>query len=275
MVIDTRLEDRTALITGANHGIGAATAIALAAQGVRVFLNYLRLGPNDPGVQATALDGYASQRQRDAQEIVAEIRRSGGVASLREADLSQVEIIPELFDHAERELGPVEILVNNADHWIGDTFRSATTDHFGRGLSPVSADTHDRSFAVNSRAPALLIGEFARRHIERGAQWGRIIGLTTGPASGFPGEVTYGASKNALESYHVAAAHELGRYGITCNIVCPAPTDTGWMTPEMIRQFAEMPPLYHVGQPDEVADVIVFLASHQARFVTGQRITLS
>jgi 3-oxoacyl-[acyl-carrier protein] reductase len=274
-MIDTGLEGRTALITGANQGIGAATAIALAAQGVSVFLTYLRLGPDDPGVQATALEGYAEQRQRDAREVVAEIRRSGDVASFREADLSQADIIPQLFDDAERELGPVEILVNNADNWIGDTFRSVTTDQFGRGLSPITADTHDRSFAVNSRAPALLISEFARRHIERSAQWGRIVGLTTGPASGFPGEVTYGASKNALESYHVAAAHELGRYGITSNIVCPAPTDTGWMTPEMIRQFAETPPLYHVGQPEEVADVIVFLASHQARFVTGQRITLS
>lgn len=274
-MINTDLNGRTALVTGANQGIGAATAIALAEQGVRVFLTYLRLGSDDPGVQSTMLENYATARQRTADEIVAGIRHSGGVASSWEADLSQVETVPELFDRAERELGPVEILVNNADFWVGDTFRPTTTDQFGRGLLAVSAASHDRSFAVNSRATALLISEFAQRHIERGAQWGRIIGLTTGPASGFPGEVTYGASKNALESYSIAAAHELGQYGITSNIVCPAPTDTGWMTPEMAIQFAEMPPLYHVGQPEEVADVILFLASHQARFVTGQRITLS
>jgi 3-oxoacyl-[acyl-carrier protein] reductase len=274
-MIDPGLQGRVALVTGANHGIGAATATALAEQGARVFLTYLRLGPDDPGVDSTGLESYATPRARGAEKVVDEIRQAGGTAAMWEADLSVAEVVPELFDRAERELGPVEILVNNADFWIGDTFLATTTDEFGRRLSPVTAEGHDRSFAVNTRASALLIAEFARRHIERDAEWGRIIGLTTGPSSGFPGEVTYGASKNALESYHVAAARELGRYGITSNIVCPPPTDTGWITPEMATEFAKMPPLYHVGQPGEVAEVIVYLASHQARFVTGQRITMS
>jgi 3-oxoacyl-[acyl-carrier protein] reductase len=274
-MIDTGLHGRVALITGANHGIGAATAIALAEQGADVFITYLRVGQDDPGVQSTGLESYAMPRAQDADSIVSDIRNAGGRAASLEADLSDVDVIPELFDVAEREIGPVEILVNNADFWVGDTFLPATTDQFGRSLRPVTAESHDRSFAVNSRATALLISEFARRHIERGSDWGRIIGLTTGPASGFPGEVTYGASKNALESYLGAASQELGRYGITSNIVCPPPTDTGWITPEMAEQFASMPPLYHVGQPEEVAEVIVFLASHQARFITGQRITIS
>lgn len=274
-MIDTGLQGRVAMVTGANHGIGAATALALAEQGAAVFLTYLRLGADDPGVESTGLDSYAAPRAQSAAEIVRDIERIGGTAFAWEADLSQTAVIPELFDRAERELGPVEILVNNADFWIGDTFLPTTVDQFGRGLTRVTAEGHDRSFAVNSRANALLIAEFARRHVERGADWGRIIGLTTGPAAGFPGEVTYGATKNALESYLVAAAQELGVYGITANIVCPPPTDTGWITPSMAERFAATPPLYHVGQPEEVAEVIVFLASHQARFITGQRITMS
>ena len=274
-MINTKLDGRVAIVTGSNQGIGAATAVALAEQGAKVFLTYLRLGTDDPGVQSVGLATYAEPRASTAADAVQRIREIGGVATEWEADLSQPEVVPELFDRAEQDLGPVEILINNADFWLGDTFLPARSDLFGRGLLPVTADGHDRSFAVNSRAPAQLISEFARRHIERGADWGRIIGLTTGPAAGFPGEVTYGASKNALESYHVAAAHELGQYGITSNIVCPPPTDTGWITPEAAEQFSQMPPLYHVGQPQEIAEVIVFLASHQARFITGQRIVMS
>ena len=179
-----------------------------------------------------------------------------------------------LFDRAEVTLGPVEILVNNADAWVGDTFLPDATDRFGRRLVPVTAATHDYSFAVNSRATALLIAEFARRHRERGATWGRIISLTTGGSAGFPEEVSYGASKNALESYTVAAAWELGGFGITANVLCPPATDTGWITPEVEEEVIRSSPLRHVGQPDEVAELIVLLASHQARFVTGQKIVM-
>ena len=118
------------------------------------------------------------------------------------------------------------------------------------------------------------IAEFARRHLERGADWGRIISLTTGGAPGFPEEVSYGASKNALESYTTAAAWELGRYGVTANVLCPPATDTGWITAEMAAEMARAAPLYHVGQPGDAAEVVLFLASHQARYITGQRITM-
>src|ERR1035438_6502321 len=137
---------------------------------------------------------------------------------------------------------------------------------------PVSPDTCDRHFAVNSRAPALLIAEFARRHCARGASWGRIISLTTGGAPGFPGEVSYGASKNAVESYTVAAAAELAPLGITTNVLSPPPTDTGWISTEVAAELAQATPPFRIAQPDEVAEVIVFLASHQARSINGQRI---
>ncbi|CAA9584258.1 MAG: 3-oxoacyl-[acyl-carrier protein] reductase [uncultured Thermomicrobiales bacterium] len=273
-MIDPGLQGRVALVTGANQGIGAATARALAAQGAAVFLTYLRLGDDDPGVLATDLSAYAAARAQPGEVVVAEIVGAGGRAEAWEADLADPAVIPALLDRCEAALGPVEILVNNADAWAGDTFLAAASDRFGRRLSPVTATGHDRAFAVNARAPALLIAEFARRHLVRGADWGRIVGLTTGGAAGFPEEVTYGASKNALESYTRAAAGELGRHGVTANIVCPPATDTGWITPEMASAMAETGPLYHVGQPEEVAELIVFLCSHQARFLTGETLTM-
>lgn len=274
-MIDPGLTGRVALVTGGNQGIGAATVRALAAQGAAVFLTYLRLGADDPGVLSTAMPDYAASRARSGEELAEEIRQGGSRAAAWEADLAEAATIPELFDRAEAALGPVEILINNADTWLADTFLAQSADRFGRGLNGVTARSLDHVFSVNSRAGALLIAEFARRHQARGASWGRIISLTTGPAAGFPEEVSYGASKNALESFTRAAAAELGRFGITANIVCPPATDTGWITAEMAAEFAASGPLYHVGQPEEVAEVILWLASEQARFVTGQRIQIS
>ncbi|MGH2531867.1 MAG: SDR family NAD(P)-dependent oxidoreductase [Thermomicrobiales bacterium] len=273
-MIDAGLRGRVALVTGGNQGIGAAAVRALAEQSAAVFITYLRLGKDDPGVQATKLDAYASARAQTADALVDEIRSAGGRAAAFEADLADPSVVPVIFDYAEAALGPVEILFNNADTWVADTFLPDAKDDFGRNLTPVTAITHDHSFSVNSRATALLIAEFARRHIARGADWGRIISMTSGGEGGFAREVSYGASKNALESYTQAAAWELGKYGITANILYPPPTDTGWITPEMAAQFASEGPLYHVVQPEDVADVVVFLASHQARFVTGQKIRM-
>jgi 3-oxoacyl-[acyl-carrier protein] reductase len=181
-----------------------------------------------------------------------------------------------LFDRAERALGPVEVLINNAAHCNPDTFLplsqlgsdSRAVDGFP--MRSITAESHDQHFAVNSRAVALMTAEFARRHIERRARWGRIINVSTDGASGFHSEVSYGASKHALESYSRAAASELGRYGITVNIVSLGPIQTGWIPPEMEESLALTIPLGRIGQPEDVADVMVFLASEQARWLTGQ-----
>jgi 3-oxoacyl-[acyl-carrier protein] reductase len=182
-------ERRVALVTGANHGIGAATAKALAARGSAVLCAYFRShrlgGLGDPSLPAA----YRATRMARADFVVESIRANGGRAVAVEADLSDPESIPALFDTAERELGPVQILVNNASGWVGDTFAPQTTDRFGRSQSAVTARTIDTVIAVDARAAALLIAEFARRHIERGGQWGRIVGLTSGEANGFPEEV--------------------------------------------------------------------------------------
>ncbi|HEX4813117.1 MAG TPA: SDR family oxidoreductase [Nonomuraea sp.] len=270
-MIDTRLAGKVALITGANQGIGAATAIALAAEGVSVFLTYKRL---DPLRHPAYPDAYDRLRAAGADDVLRRVRDSGGAAEAVEADLADPAVPAMLFDRAERAFGPVEILVNNASGWLGDTFAPRGTDAFGRPLRPVDADTHDRLFAVDVRAPALLIAEFARRHVERGASWGRVIGLTSAGSDGFPSEVSYGAAKAAQESYTLSAAHELGPYGVTANMVHPPVTDTGWINDEVAEMTRSYGPLRTVGQPEEVAEVITFLASHQGRRVTAQVIRM-
>ncbi len=126
-----------------------------------------------------------------------------------------------LFDTAEQRFGPVDILVNNATGWLADTFAAAATDRVGRTPQPVSAATWTRQFSVDAMGAALMIGEFARRHIAREATWGRIIGLTSGGRLGFPEEVSYGAAKAAQENYTMSAALELAPYGVNLSIPSP------------------------------------------------------
>jgi 3-oxoacyl-[acyl-carrier protein] reductase len=265
------LEGRVAIVTGANHGIGAATAETLAAHGSAVLLAYLRLrDEHDPGIPAE----YGEHRAGDAEAVVASIRKSGGKAIAVEADLADAGSVPLLFDRAESELGPVEILVNNASGWRMDTFTASATDRLGRNTERVSAETIDQLFAVDARAAALLIAEFAKRHIDRGATWGRIVGLTSGGPLGFPGEVSYGAAKAAQVNYTMAAALELGSFGITANVVHPPVTDTGWITPAVEAVVRDSGDLFHVAAPGEVAAVIAFLASDLAGLVTANVIQL-
>lgn len=260
------LSNHVALVTGANHGIGAATARTLSTCGARVLLSYLRLkdGP-DPGIPEV----YRQNRASSAEHVLERIRAAGGQATAVEADLGDPTTPARLFDVAEAELGPVDILVNNATGWLSDTFAPEIPDRLGRGHVRVSPETFDRQFAVDTRAGAALIAEFARRHAERGATWGRIVGLTSGGSNGFPGEVSYGAAKAALENYTMSAAFELSHLGITANLVYPPVTDTGWVTDEVRRKMQGRRDLIHIAQPEEIALVIAYLVSEQARLVTA------
>jgi 3-oxoacyl-[acyl-carrier protein] reductase len=284
MVTTNTLKGRVALVTGGNHGIGAATAKALASAGAAVFISYLRVPAAVPEDQLQSSepgeDLYAANRATGAEDVVQSIKAAGGRVSSTEADLADADAILRLFDAAESEFGPIDILINNAAHWEADTLIPKGQEAHnkipelwtGVATPTLTPESHDRHFAVNSRAVALIMAEFARRHISRGATWGRIVNLTTGGSAGFPGEVSYGASKAALESYSRAAAAELGRFGITVNIIAPGPTQTGWITPELEREMIPRTALGRIGMPEDIADVIAFLSSDAARWVTGQLI---
>jgi len=262
---------RTAIVTGANHGIGAATAAALARNGCAVLCTFLRVSDRvDPGIP----QAYREHRVHGAEHVVAGIREGGGRALAVEADLSDPAVPAMLFDAAEEHLGPVDILVNNATGWLADTFTPSRTSTLGQSLQPVTAASWTRQFAVDAMGAALMIGEFARRHVARGANWGRIIGLTSGGDLGFPGEVSYGAAKAAQVDYTMSAAAELAPFGVTANMVHPPVTDTGWVTDAVRDLVAASRTLFHVARPDEVAEVIAYLASDAAALVTGNVIRL-
>jgi 3-oxoacyl-[acyl-carrier protein] reductase len=288
-MIDLHLSGKVVFITGANHGIGAATARTFARQGADVFITYYR-GPTlysasemekalSDHVGGPAL--YAAMQQQSAKALVDEIRGAGGQAVAYEANLGDPDMIPFLFDRCEHELGPVDVLVCNHTHCVQETFDPARVSTGGFGVDRISAQGIDDHFAVNTRAVALLMSEYVSRYLLRRAnpakatqwgptEWGRIINLSTDAAHAHESNVSYAASKHAIESYTRSAAAELGHYGITVNIVAPGPIQTGYLTPEQEQAVAAGTPLGRVGCPEDVADVILFLASEQARWITGQ-----
>ena len=277
-MIDPQLEGRIILITGANHGIGAATAKAFATQGARVFITYYRdtcpyseqelAKAREAGVGGDVL--HRAMQQQSVEPLVGALRSQGGVAVACEVDLGVVDSIPKLFDLCEAKLGPVDILVNNHTHCVLETFDPALESNKGSGIRLITAAGIDAHFSVNARSYALMMSEYLSRYLKRGAEWGRIINVSTDAAHAHVANVSYAASKHAIESYSRSAAAEVGKYGITVNIVAPGPIQTGYITPGAEADIAEGTPLGQVGEPEDVADVIVFLASEQARWVTGQ-----
>jgi len=265
------LAGHVAIVTGANHGIGEATARGLAACGAKVLVSYLR---QVDGPDSELPETYRVNRARGADHVIEAIRADGGEAIALEADLSDPEAPARLFDAAEQALGPVDILVNNASAWVADTFAPEQPDPRSLGHNPVSVQSADRVYAVDARAGALLIGELASRSRARGADWGRIVGLISGGPEGFPTEVSYGAAKAALTSYTMSAAWELAPLGITANLLYPPVTDTGWVD-DAVRTIVEQKrELIHIAPPEDVARTIAYLCSDEARLITANIVHL-
>lgn len=235
-----RLEGRTALVTGSSRGIGAAIARKLAADGARVVVH----GRSD----------------RDEAEAVAEsIRESGGAADVLTGDLAVGETAVEIVRQAFAFHGALDVLVLNAGGYKAG---------MAMDLSP---EVIDSTLALNLRSTILAAGEFARRTRSKA---GRVVFISSGIAANPAPAVSVGAAAKAgAEAFMRALAQELGPRGITCNTVAPGCTRTGsvvsaaW-TDEVVPWTA----LRRIGEPEDIADVVGFLASDEARWLTGQTI---
>jgi 3-oxoacyl-[acyl-carrier protein] reductase len=241
-----------ALVTGVGRqrGIGSAVCRALAARGADVVFSYWRAYDRETP--------WASE-QDEPQSLLGELRAGGVRAEGVEVDLSLPDSARRLLDGAEESLGRPSILVNVAAYSSRD------------GFEELDAETLDVHYAVNVRAMALLSVEFARRY--PGGPGGRIINFSSGQTIGpMPEELAYAATKGAIEAFTRTLAAEVGHKGITVNAVNPGPTDTGWISEELAQELLPKFPSGRLGQPEDAARLVAFLASGEAVWITGQTI---
>lgn len=245
-----KLQGRVALITGVSRrqGIGAAICRILAGAGADIFFTYYHA--YDKTQPWGADETGPVQLQQELQAL-------GVRAASIEVDLSCPKTPVQVLDTVEAQLGHLSILVNNAAHSVEDS------------LETLDARILDTSYAVNLRATTLLSVEFARRY--PGGKGGRIINLTSGQFKGpMLGEIAYAATKGAIDALTITLAGEVAAKEITVNAVNPGPTDTGWMTEVIKRELLPRFSMGRLGQPEDAARLVMFLASDDAEWITGQ-----
>lgn len=238
----TKTSRRVAVVTGSSRGIGRATALRLAADGADVLVN-------------------CRTDQDAARRVVEEIRAGGGRAAVHQADVADPDQLEALLAAAERTYGGLDVLVHNAASFVPGSLADADDEDF------------QRAFALNAHATFLLLRSAARRMRDGG----RIVFVSSVAAAlRPPGEALHVASKAAGEMLASTFAREVGGRGITVNSVRPGPTETeGFAAGSApVEALVARTPLGRLGQPADIADVVGFLASDAARWITGQSITV-
>jgi 3-oxoacyl-[acyl-carrier protein] reductase len=234
------VKPKVALVTGASRGIGRAIALRLGRDGVNVVVNYV-------------------SNAEAAQEVVLQLKSLGVKAAAIQADVGKLEDVRRLFSQTIEQFGGLDIVVNNVGTFVYKPLVTVTEEEF------------DRVFSVNAKGTFFALQE-AAKHIRDG---GRIINISTGgtAAPGAYGSV-YAGSKAAIEQFGMALAKELGSRQITVNTVLPGVTETDGLTlPDAARaHLIHETTLGRLGKPDDVAEVVGFLASEAARWMTGQNV---
>ena len=265
-MIDYGLKDRVAIITGANNpqGIGAATAYAFAREGAKLALVYKRIlrAYDRNKTNENGADRYFAANAGNADIVEGKLREMNADYIVLESDITDEDAVKEIYSAVIRRFGRIDVLVNNAAD--GDMDGIDT-------IEKITKDVIDDTFAVNVRGSMLMIREFVRHR----GDYGRIINFSTDSSQVFAGQIAYGASKATLEALTRSIALEVAKYGITVNCVAPGPTQTGWIDRELEKQVIPLIPMGQLMQPEDIAETVLFLASAQARLLTGQVIKVS
>ncbi|MED3865481.1 SDR family oxidoreductase [Priestia megaterium] len=247
-----RLINKIAIVTGASRAKGIGTEICreLAREGADIFFTHWS--------KYDRLMDYCNEDDfKWSKRLMEEIRSLGVRCESMELDLSQPNAPRKLLDEVQNKLGSPSILVNNATHSVDVDFRS------------IDADMLDAHYNVNVRGTCLLTAEFAR--LIEGKHGGRIINMVSGQdKSPEPGNLAYVATKGAVSTFTKSVAIELAPLKITVNAVDPGPTNTGWMSSELKEEFLPKFPMGRLGEPRDAAKLVIFLASEESEWITGQ-----
>ena len=235
-----KLSGKIALVTGSSRGIGRAIVERLSREGATVVINY-----------------FSSSDKAD--EVVAAIASGGGTAVAVQADVSRIGGVQRLFEQTWEHFGRIDILVNNAGIRITRTVADTQEDEF------------DRLFAINVKGPFFA----CQQAVHRISDGGRIINISSAVTRMMlPGYSIYAASKAAVDQLTRVLAKEIGERQVTVNAVCPGPVDTELLregkTEEQLQGMAQMAAFNRLGKVEDIADVVAFLASDDARWITGQ-----